>query len=96
MKEVILFTAPACQACAQVKKELKGYLDTDLLRFEVLELSTETRDEFLKFDVQTVPMIIGLDENGGELNRFPGYYGKLVLKERLEQWGVLRDPRSAA
>ena len=88
MKEVLVFSTPACPSCKLLKPILMKLQGKHGFMVRAFELGADTRDLFVKYDVRTAPTMV-LVEDGEKTAMFTGFYGEKVLVDRLVQWGVI-------
>ena len=88
MKEVLIFTTPACGPCKAVKPILEELHAEYGFPLRVIQASIQSQEEFVKHGVRTAPTVICLND-GVEVGRFAGMRTADAVKGALQLWGVL-------
>ena len=86
--DLVLFSRAMCAGCNYIKPDLSLLSQTHGFDYEIIELSSETLEIFQKYDIRTAPTLV-LMESGSIVQKFPGYYGRKILEDRLREWGVI-------
>ena len=87
--EVLLFTAPNCGPCRQLKPNMLKLQDQYEFKMRVFEMSPETKSEFDARGIRAAPTVIGIDEAGNQLGIFVGAQAPPILERHLRKWGII-------
>lgn len=87
--EVLLFTAPNCAPCRQLKPNMLKLQDQHRFKMRVFEMSPETKAEFDARGIRAAPTVIGIDAEGNQLGIFVGAQAPAILEKHLRAWGIL-------
>lgn len=86
--EILMFTSPTCGPCQNLKPDVLRLQEWHKFRLRLVEASAETRAEFERYGVRSVPVIVCLNDDGTEKGRFAGGFTS-ALEAQLKRWGVI-------
>lgn len=86
--EILMFTSSTCAPCQNLKPDLLRMQDWHKFRLRLIEASPETRDEFARYDVRSVPTVVCVNDDGSEKGRFAGGFTG-ALEAQLKRWGAI-------
>jgi len=69
--KILKFGLPNCKPCVELSKQMQNL---DLTKFEIQEINLKHNvDLLVKYGVKSVPTLIVLDKNGGEIKRLRNF-----------------------
>lgn len=91
MKQVIVFSAPNCGPCKQLRPVLQSLQEKHKFPMTVHELSDETMPIFAQHAVRMSPTVIALNDDGSRAGIFVGAQSINIVENHLRKWGVIHE-----